>query len=111
MPAFGFKISRLANVVQQSATASEISVQSPFLGHLARQKYDFHRMPQHVLAIARAKSQPAQQMNDLWIEPSDFGFLDRLFAELLYALFHLRLSFVHHLFNPRRMDSAVGNQF
>ena len=67
-------------------------------------------MPQHVLAVAGAEAQPAQQMNHLGMQVRHVGLLGRFLAELLDVLLHLGLRFGHQLLDPRGMDPAVGDQ-
>ena len=87
-----------------------VAIEADFFGQHAGQKGDFDRMPQHVLAVTGAEAQPAEQMDDFWMQAADFGFLDGFFAEFLDVLFHLGLRFVHDFFDPRGMNAAVGNQ-
>ena len=110
MAAFGLVVGRLADIVQQAAAAGQPAVEPDLLGHHAGQEGDFDRMPQHVLAVAGAEAQPAEQVNDLRMQPGHVGFLGRFLAELLNVLFHLGLRFGDDLFDPRRMDPAVGDQ-
>ena len=64
-----------------------------FLGHHAGEEGHFDRMPQHVLAVAGAEAQPAQQMDDRSMQSGDVGFLRRFFAQFLDVLLHLASAF------------------
>src|SRR5207253_1517275 len=68
------------------------------------------RMPQYILAVAGAKAQPAEQMNDLRIQARHVGFLGGLLTALLDVLLHLGLGFIDDLFDPGRMDATVGDE-
>ena len=65
MAAFRVVIGGFADVVQQAGTAGEVAVQAHFFGHHAGEERDFDRVPQHVLAVAGAEVQPAEQVDDL----------------------------------------------
>ena len=65
MAAFHVVVGRLADVVQQAGAAGEVAVEADLLGHHAGEERDFDRVPQHVLAVAGAEVQPAEQVDDL----------------------------------------------
>ncbi len=92
------------------AAAGQRAVEAHFLGQHAGQKGHFDRMPQHVLAVAGAEPQPAEQVNDLGMQAGHVGFLGRFFAVLLDVLLHFGLRLGDDLFDPGRMDAAVGDQ-
>ena len=62
MAAFHLVVGRLADVVQQAAAAGQVAVEAHFFGHHAGEERDFDRVPQHVLAVAGAEVQPAEQL-------------------------------------------------
>ena len=81
---------------------ASVAVQADLFGHHAGQERHFDRVPQHVLAVAGAEPQPAQQVDHLLVQPRHVGFLRRLLAELLDVLLHLLLRLGDDLFDPRR---------
>ena len=64
-------VGRFADVVQQAGTAGQVAVEAHLFGHHAGDERDFDRMPQHVLAVAGAEVQPAQQIDDLRVQAAD----------------------------------------
>ena len=64
MAAFGLVVGRLADVVQQAAAAGQLAVEAHLLGQHAGEEGHFDRVPQHVLAVAGAEVQPAQQVDE-----------------------------------------------
>ena len=81
MAAFGVVVGRFADVVQQAGAAGQVGVHAHFFGHHAGDERHFDRMPQHVLAVARAVVQPAEQVDDSLVEAADLRFLHGFFAE------------------------------
>ena len=63
MAPFQLVVGRLADVVQQAAAAGQVAVQADHLGHHAGEERHFDAVPQHVLAVAGAEVQPAQQVD------------------------------------------------
>ena len=63
MAAFQLVVGRLADVVQQAAAAGQVAVQADLFGHHAGEERHFDRVPQHVLAVAGAEVQPAEQVD------------------------------------------------
>ena len=92
------------------ARRARIGVQPHFFGHHAGDERHFDRMPQHVLAVAGAVVQAAEQVDDSLVEAADAGFLDGFFAESLDLRLDLLLRFGDDLLDPRRMDAAVGDE-
>ena len=96
---FHIMVGGLANVVQQSAAAAQGTVQADQFRQHPRQESDLDRMAQHVLAVAGAKVQASQQVDDAGGQPWHIGFVDRLFALLLNELLHLLSRFRRDLFD------------
>src|SRR6516162_7883347 len=67
-------------------------------------------MIEHVLAIAGAELEPAQELRQLLVKRADVRLLYGLAAQLLDVLFHLLGGFFDHLFDPRWVDTAVLDQ-
>ena len=72
----------LADVVQQAAPPGQVAVQADLFGHHAGQKRHLDRVPQHVLAVAGAELQPAEQLDDLLVQARHVGLLGGLLADL-----------------------------
>src|SRR3989338_10176531 len=68
-------------------------------------------MAQDILAIAGAKFQSAQKLDQFRINRSHTGFLQRFFPGFSHFFGQFPLGFFYHFFNPARMDQAVGDQF
>ena len=62
MAALSFVVGRLADVVQQAAAAGQLAVKSHHLGQHAGEEGHFDAVPQHVLAVAGAEMEPAEQV-------------------------------------------------
>ena len=108
--AFGVVVGRFADVVQQAGAAGQVGVHAHFFGHHAGDERDFDRMPQHVLAVARAIVQPAEQVDDALVEAADLRFLHGFFAVAADLRVDFLLRFGDELFDPRGMDAAVGDE-
>src|SRR4051812_39700972 len=67
-------------------------------------------MSEHVLAVAGAIVQAAEQVHDSLVEAADAGFLDGLFAEAANLRVDFFLSFGDELLDPRGMDTAIGDE-
>ena len=78
------------------------AVEPHLFGQQAGEEGDFDRMPQHVLAVAGAEAEPAQQVDDLGMQARHVGFLGGFFAALLDVLLHLGLRLGDDLLDPRR---------
>ena len=65
---------------------------------------------QHVLAVAGAELQPAQQLHQLLVQRADVRLQHRLLADLQDVLLHLRLRFLDHFLDARRVNAAVLDQ-
>ena len=71
MAALGLVVGRLADVVQQAAAPGQRAVEADFLGHHAGDEGHFDAVPQHVLAVAGAEMQPAQQVDQPLVQAAD----------------------------------------
>ena len=110
MTALGLVVGRLADIVQQAAAASQRAVQTDLLRHHAGDEGHFNAVPQHVLAVAGAEMQPAQQVDQPLMQTADGQLLAGVLAELLDVLLQLLLRSGDDLFDPRRVNAAVGNE-
>ena len=110
MSPLGLVIGGLADVVEQAAAAGQAAVETDFFGHHAGEESDLDRMPQHVLAVAGAEAQPAQQVNDFGVQVADVGLLGGFLAELLEVFFEFGLGLGDDFLDARGMDATVGDQ-
>ncbi len=108
--AFGVVVGRFADVVQQAGAAGHVGIHLQFFRDRAGHKCHFDRVPQHVLAIAGAIVQAAQQVHDAFVQTADLRFLHGLLAEPANLLLDILLRFGDQLLDARRMDSAVGDE-
>ena len=108
--AFRVVVGRFADVVQQAGAAGEDGVHAHLFGHHAGDEGHFDRVPQHVLAVAGAIVQPAEQVDDAFVEAADLRFLHGFFAVAADLRVDFFLRFGDELFDPRRMDAAVGDE-
>ena len=66
-------IGRLADVVQEPAAPAQGAVQADLLGQQAGQKRHLDRVLQHVLRVAGAELEPAQQVEQLFVQARTFA--------------------------------------
>ena len=100
----------LAQVVQQTGPLGQLGVRAQLRGHQSREVGDLERVDQHVLPVARAELQPAEQLDQFGSQAVDVGVEGRLLAGLLDLLVDLLLGLGEHLFDLGRMDATVGHQ-
>ena len=101
---------RFPDIVEKSRAACRCGILTELLSHNTRKKRDFHRMAQHVLTVACAVSQSAEQLYKLGIEPVNTDLECCAFARLLYARLDLALCLFHHLLDACGVDAPVGDQ-
>ena len=101
---------RLADVVQQRGAGGAARVGAQLGGQHRREPRALDRVVQHVLAVARAELEPAQQLHELRVERADVGLEHRLLPHLDHVLVDLGLRLVEGLLDPGRMDAAVLEQ-
>ncbi len=103
-------VGRLAHVVQQAAAPRQAPVQAQLLGHHAAQVGHLQAVLEHVLAVAGAELEPAQELHQLLVQRPHVGVLDGGPAHLQDVLLHLGLGFVDHLLDARGVDTSVLDQ-
>src|SRR5579875_1238928 len=101
---------RLADVVQKRGAARGLGTRAQLLGHQRSQPRDLHRVRQHVLTVAGAEAQLAEQLDELRMDALHARLHHRLLPELHDVGLKLGLRLVVHLLDPRRMDATVLEQ-
>ena len=100
----------LAYVMQQSGTAGQRYVCAELGSHKAGEIADFERVVEHILAVACAVMQLAQQLYKLGMQVVYAGVQHGLFAFLFYDAFNLGRCLCNHFFDSGRMYTAVKNK-
>ena len=101
---------RLAEVVQERRALRRLHARAELARHDPREVDDLERVLEHVLAVARAVAQPAEDLHELLVELAAVRLEDRLLAGLADVLVELGLRLVVHLLDPRRVDAPVLDQ-
>ena len=81
-----------------------------FGGHHAGEPGDFLRVLQAVLAVGRPELHPADQLDQLGMQPVHADLEAGLLAFFLEVLVHLLLDLLDDFLDARRMDPPVGDQ-
>ena len=100
----------LADVVQQRGAARGLGRGAELVGHHRGEVGALDRVREHVLAVARAVLQAAEDLRELGVEALDVGVEARLLAGLGDVALQLGLGLVVGLLDPGRMDAAVLEQ-
>ena len=101
---------RLADVVQQRGAARLLLVEAQLGRHGAADEGGFDRVHEHVLGVAVAVLQHAEQLDQLGMHAVDADLEDRLLAGLAHALLDRFLGLAHHLLDAAGVDAAVRDQ-
>ena len=72
--------------------------------------HDLERVLEHVLPVARAEPQPAEDTHELLVERPAVRLEHRLLAGLAHDVLDLRLGLVVHLLDAGGMDPPVLDQ-
>ena len=99
MSAFHFVIRRLSDIVEQSTTSPQRTVQAEHLGKTARQESNLNGMSQHILAIACAKVESAEHVDHTLMQTVNFNLLGRFLTLLLDVLLDFALGLCNDFFN------------
>ena len=110
MGAFKLVIQRLADIVQQTRALGGMDVGAQLGGHHAGDMGHLNRVLQHVLAIAGAVMETAQQLLQLGMQAADAGLQHGALALGADDGIHLPLGLLHHLLDVGGMDAAVGDE-
>ena len=108
--AFGLVVGGLADVVQQAAPPGQHAVHADLFGQHPGQEGHLDAVPQHVLAVAGAEVEPAQEVDDPLVQAVDVDLLAGRLAQLLDVAIQLLLRLGDDLLDPRGMDSPVGDE-
>ena len=100
----------LADVVEQASPLGHRGVKPQLAGHQAGQKGHFLRVVQHVLAVAGAVAQPAQQLHQLVVDAVDAHLQHGALALLLDGGLHLPAGLLHGLLDAGGVDAPVGDK-
>ena len=100
----------LADVVQQRGAAGGLGRRAELLGHHRGQVGALDRVREHVLAVARAVLEAAEDADQLGVQALDVGVQRGLLAGLDDVGLELGLGLVVGLLDPGRVDAAVGEQ-
>jgi len=91
MSAFHFVIGGFADGRAEATATGEVAVEAQLLGEHSREKRDFDRMSQHVLAVARAEGEPAHEVDQLFMQAVNARFLGSFLAETADVDLHFLL--------------------
>jgi hypothetical protein len=78
--------------------------------HRGGEEGDLLRVVEHVLAVARAIPEAPEELQQLRVHAGDLQLEEHGFAVRLDPLVELALDLLDHLFDPRRVNAAVGDQ-
>ena len=90
-----------------AARRAVFGARAQLVGDHRRQARDLDRVAQHVLAVARAELQPAEQLHQLGVHRVHVRLEQRLLALLHHVVVDLGLGLVVGLLDARRVDAAV----
>jgi len=79
-------------------------------GHHRGEARHLDRVREHVLAVARAELEPAEQLDQFGVQSLDARLEHALLAELDDVALELRFGLIVGLFDPRRVDAAILQQ-
>ena len=103
-------VQRLANVMQQAGTLCLGDVHVKLCGQNAGKICHFQRMVQHILAIAGAVVQAAQQLYNIGVQAVQAHVHHCFFALALHGKLQLAAAFINRLLNARGVDAPIADQ-
>ena len=103
-------IDRLPDIVKESGPLCLLDVHLQFGRHHSREMGHINGMLKDILGIARPKLQAAQQHDQLGMQIVDSDIEGDPLSGFLDDRIHLRPHLLDDLFDPTRMDAAVGDQ-
>ena len=107
MGSFHFVVDALADVMEQSGPPCKVRIRTQVMGQVRGQVGDFQGMFEDVLTVAGPVFQPADQFDQLRMDPADADFQKSLVSGFLDFLFNLQLRFLIGFFDSSRVDPAV----
>ena len=103
-------VDRLADVVEQPADLGGLDVRAELGGHDRGDEARLHAVDEHVLPVAGAVLEPAEQLEQLRRQARDAGVVRGLLARLADDQVDLRAGLVDDLLDPPGVDPAVGDE-
>ena len=103
-------VNGLADIVQQTRTLGGGHIGAQLRRHHAGDMGHLDGVLQHILAVAGAVMQAAQQLLQLRMHASHAGFQSSTLALGADDSVHLPAGLLHHFLNVGGMDTAVGNE-
>ncbi len=103
-------VDRLADVVQQGATAHDVDVGADFARQQGADLGRLDGVHELVLAVAGAVLEPAEGADDLGVKAGAVRLQHRLFAGLLELVLDVLARLLDDLFDARRVDAAVRHE-
>ncbi|MNI71424.1 hypothetical protein D3C73_1272970 [compost metagenome] len=67
-------------------------------------------MLEYILTVARTEFQAAQNFDQIRMQTVNTNLEGSLFTVFANPLIHFFAGFLHHFFNPRRMNTSIGHQ-
>ena len=101
---------RLAEVVQERATAGDLDVRADLRGERSGELRGLHEVLQHVLPVGRAQAQPAQRADERRVQPADPGALGGVVPGGVGALVGAGERLGVGLLDPLRVDATVRHE-
>ena len=103
-------VKSLADVVEQTGALGSLHVRAQLRRHHAGDMADLDGVLQHVLAVAGAVVQLAQQLLQLRVQSADTGLQHGALALGTDDAVHLPASLLHHLLDVGGVDAPVGDE-
>ena len=100
----------LADVVQQAAHLGDLDVRADLGGDDRRQVARLDDVVEHVLAVAGAELEPAEELDDLGREAGHAGVVGGLLAGLAHDEVDLGAGLGDDLLDAAGVDAAVGDE-
>ena len=110
MRAFLLPVDRFADVVQKTGPACNGGVKAQFGSHHTGKVGDFEGVVQHVLTVAGAVTQPAQQLDKLVMNAVNAGGKHGALTFGFDGGINLTAGFFNGFLDSRRMDASVRNE-
>ena len=107
MRPFNLMINGLANIMQQSHSASHFCIEPQLRSHDPGKKADLYRVLQYVLCVASSELQLAQGFNQLIVNTMNAQIKGCLLAGFFNGDVNFLTDFFNHILNAGRVNSAV----